>query len=411
MGNTSQKGRIWSHEEVTNFLHSLALPLIPVIIEIVGSYIGSWALPDVYYKHFPFAEEVQSSAKSVSVESPSNEEGGDSNVKYTSKMRQMFLRNPRMVLATELRKHTGKVYSVRVSNLPMRVVSAGNDGLVIIWDALSRATIARVTLKSMWVMTCDVAPVNSPSDPVFTLSGGLDNMITIHSTVLPHMQDGIPQGDASTFQLRELKGHNGYVACARFDGPEVVLSASGDKTARSWDVNTGKTKREFSVSKSDVVVVQPYDSNTFAIGNCTSEIIFVDQRAGTVVKKFLGHESDLCGLFFPPARPNLLASASEDSTCRIWDISSGKEIKTLLASKSLNTITVTGVVLSSSCRTCYASCEDGKVKCFDVNTGNLKQMIPGHTERVASIDISGDGRVLATGSWDHAIKLWKYLDE
>jgi WD40 repeat protein len=52
-----------------------------------------------------------------------------------------------------------------------------------------------------------------------------------------------------------------------------------------------------------------------------------------------------------------------------------------------------------------SSCENG-VGLFDVRRQTVRELT-GHTNRVDSLDFSPDGRLLATGSWDNSIKIWR----
>ena len=53
-----------------------------------------------------------------------------------------------------------------------------------------------------------------------------------------------------------------------------------------------------------------------------------------------------------------------------------------------------------------ASALDGRVFVWDRASGALRASLEGHSERVPAIDLSADGRILATGSWDHGARIW-----
>src|SRR5262249_46648988 len=87
-------------------------------------------------------------------------------------------------------------------------------------------------------------------------------------------------------QVRALEGHQGAVECVALtpDG-KLVVSASEDKTLRSWDVVKGEG-----------------------------------------VRYFIGHSAPVHGVAVSPDGKRV-ASAGWDKTVRLWDIANGKEVK------------------------------------------------------------------------------------
>jgi WD40 repeat protein len=50
---------------------------------------------------------------------------------------------------------------------------------------------------------------------------------------------------------------------------------------------------------------------------------------------------------------------------------------------------------------------DGRIRFWDVKSGNALKSYNAHTEVVSSLASDAQGRYLVSGSWDHRIKLWK----
>ena len=51
-------------------------------------------------------------------------------------------------------------------------------------------------------------------------------------------------------------------------------------------------------------------------------------------------------------------------------------------------------------------CDDGTVRIWDANTGDLLQTLEGHTAQVWTVDWSPDGVRIASGSEDGTIRIW-----
>ncbi|KAL6691017.1 hypothetical protein J3F84DRAFT_398037 [Trichoderma pleuroticola] len=102
-----------------------------------------------------------------------------------------------------------------------------------------------------------------------------------------------------------------------------------------------------------------------------------------------------------------LASGSDDRTIKIWDVATGKEIRTFLA----HWYSIYAVAFSAD-GCCLASGSFNEtIRIWDVITGKERQTLQGHkytghTDAVLSVTFSADGRYLASGSWDGTIKIW-----
>jgi hypothetical protein len=98
-------------------------------------------------------------------------------------------------------------------------------------------------------------------------------------------------------------------------------------------------------------------------------------------------------------------SAGDDHTFRLWDLSSGKEIKTFVA----HTDTVNSVAISPDGKTALSGSRDGTIKLWDLSSGKEIKTVVGHTNSVdSSVDsvaISPDGKTAMSSSGD-ALTLW-----
>jgi len=54
--------------------------------------------------------------------------------------------------------------------------------------------------------------------------------------------------------------------------------------------------------------------------------------------------------------------------------------------------------------------EFGTIKLWDVSSGTEIQSLLGHSIKISSLDFSPDGKILASGSWDKTIRLWNVSD-
>eukprot|EP00116_Pleurobrachia_bachei_P013663 sb/3473925/ len=75
-----------------------------------------------------------------------------------------------------LRGHLSKVYAMDWATDSRHLVSASQDGKLIVWDAYTANKVHAIPLRSSWVMTCTYAPSGN-----FVACGGLDNLCSIYN--------------------------------------------------------------------------------------------------------------------------------------------------------------------------------------------------------------------------------------
>ena len=85
-----------------------------------------------------------------------------------------------------LRGHLAKIYAMQWASDSRNLVSASQDGKLIVWDSYSTNKVHAIPLRSSWVMTCAYAPSGS-----YVACGGLDNICSIYRYVVSHHFKGI----------------------------------------------------------------------------------------------------------------------------------------------------------------------------------------------------------------------------
>ncbi|MEO9484437.1 MAG: caspase family protein [Ekhidna sp.] len=99
-----------------------------------------------------------------------------------------------------------------------------------------------------------------------------------------------------------------------------------------------------------------------------------------------------------------LITASRDKTVKIWDATSGKEIRSLIGhDHTVNGFSLAGNRLASSSA-------DGTVGVWDITTGKLIWQSQKFREYVTSVVFSPDGKLLAVGSYADSIAVFNVTD-
>merc|ERR1712129_233727 len=167
------------------------------------------------------------------------------------------------------------------------LVSASQDGKLIVWDSYSTNKVHAIPLRSSWVMTCAYAPSGS-----FVACGGLDNICSIYS---------LKNREGNVRVSRELPGHTGYLSCCRFLDDNKIVTSSGDMTCALWDIETGQQSTTYTGHTGDVMSLSlSPDMRTFVSGACDASAKLWDIRDGMCKQTFPGHESDINAVTFFP---------------------------------------------------------------------------------------------------------------
>jgi serine/threonine protein kinase len=195
---------------------------------------------------------------------------------------------------------------------------------------------------------------------------------------------------------------NSLPSIAKPAAPGVIMSASKQST-QNWRcvlTLTGHPKWVYSVT------ISP-DGQTLASGTRNNTIKLWQLSTGRELRTLKGHSG-----WWLAAGVNsvaisrdgqTLASGSTDKTIKLWQVSKGQELRTL---KGHNRV-VNSVAFSPDGQTLASGSTDKTIKLWQVSTGQEISTLTGHNRAVNSVAFSPDGQTLASGSTDKTIKLWQ----
>ncbi|KAG7663907.1 tgb1 [[Candida] subhashii] len=236
-------------------------------------------------------------------------------------------------LYNTLKGHQNKIAKLTWSADSSKILSAAQDGYMIIWDAITGYKKHAIELDNMWVLTCSFSP-----NEKLAASAGLDNVCTIYkiksdteNPISAQRGSSIPL-TTSFYQSVEsmFRGHTAYISQCEFIDNKSIITGSGDMTCALWDISKGKKSRDFIDHVGDVLTLTTFpqnlfSNNLFVSGSSDGYAKVWDLRSPTPAQNFFVSHSDVnCLKVFPDG--NAFASGSDDGLIRLFDLRSDCEL-------------------------------------------------------------------------------------
>ena len=178
-----------------------------------------------------------------------------------------------------------------------------------------------------------------------------------------------------------------------------------------WDVPSGKEKRVYPAGEKGQACLAAIDSEAkWMVASVSPTPTLWDLDTGKVVRTFEGNVSCVTSLALSSDGKRLVTGAAGqiDSTARLWDVATGKEIIKL---QHLSTVTSVGI--SKNGQWLVTGSLDKTARLWEVAAAGITFQKPEqiisfrHDEAVDTAKLSNDGKWLVTTTWvDSIAHLW-----
>ena len=208
-----------------------------------------------------------------------------------------------------------------------------------------------------------------------------------------------------------LEGHGNTITSVCFspDG-NYLLSGSRDRRLRYWDIKTQKSVRRFKGHEDEVLCVDISPGGKLAVsGSSGGSIRLWDINTGECIWKREAHRAQKDETYyehgdisakFSPSGEKILTGGQDGNIC-IWDLKG--ELSARMADPGGP---VKSVSYGLDDTTCISTCNDGRIRIWDIINQQLINECEGHKGYVNDAAISFDGRWIVSGGLDSSLRQW-----
>ncbi|MEO0374983.1 MAG: NB-ARC domain-containing protein, partial [Cyanobacteria bacterium P01_A01_bin.17] len=302
------------------------------------------------------------------------------------------------------RGHDGWIWSIAFSPDGQWLASGSADQTVKIWDVHTGCCMQTLKGHTNWVRSVVFSP-----DGKIVASGSSDQTVKLWDI-------------ENNGCLKTLKGHTNYVQGLSFspDG-QLIASAGWDRRINIWEVESGECLQTIADKNSFWSIAFSLDGEILATGS-TDEIVRIwDVHSGQCLKTFTGHTHAVRSVAFRSNSQGLdaqeldgqgldgqeLVSGGGDQTIKIWNVQTGRCLKTLSGHRNW----IWSIVYSPDGSLLVSGGEDQTVRIWNSQTGHCVKSLTGYANAMRAVAFSPDGQTLVTGSDDYTVKLWDIEQE
>ena len=264
-----------------------------------------------------------------------------------------------------------------------RLATCGGTSTIHIWEPAGRSELLR--LKGHREAVADLA---------FAADGRLLASVSAYGSL--KIWSAIPGREI--YQNLGLANGTAHTS----DGGKVINGFMPDRIVVR-DTRSGQCLAELRrFNRLTIWVAVSPDDRQLAAGDVFGEIDLWDLNTGQLQRTLRGHESMVLMVQYT-RDGRWLVSYGFDGTVRVWDPKTGRQLRLLDLEQPLDEMV--GFSLSPNNRL-LAVGHDQRVRIWNFQTGNVERELVGHSEPVAAVLFTPDGKRVISTAMDHTLRIW-----
>jgi len=260
--------------------------------------------------------------------------------------------------------HKGAVWSARLSEDATLAATGSADFSAKVWDTFTGETLA--TLQHNHIVRAVAFPPGPR--PGVLATGGMEKKLRVFD-ISRATSDSAQPGEGDTSPSYEI-GAGDHTAAIKSviwtRDPNILTTASDDKTLRWYDLRTRSSIASFSLAAppTSYELNSPLPESPAGTLSCAAgkNVYFLSGSSPGTLLKHITTDHDVASVALNGEARKFVTGSSHDTWVHVWDYDSDKEMET------------------------------GK----------------GHHGPVWTTGFSPDGKLYATGSEDGTVKMWKF---
>ncbi|GAC1470143.1 MAG: hypothetical protein NVSMB9_14940 [Isosphaeraceae bacterium] len=292
--------------------------------------------------------------------------------------------------------HAGPVNSVAFSPDGRRMVTAGGEGGIKVWDT----TDGRGVIAFGHILPDQTVP-QAVQDVVFA-----DNGTLVSASADKTLKTWSFEGSWS--ELRALGPHSSRVLALDFNPDGTLLAAGGGEPSRSgeiriWEVGKGLPVRTLDGLHSDTVLGLRFspDGSRLASVGADKFLKVIRVADGKELRSFEGHTHHVLSVDWKSDGKQIVTGGA-DNVVKLWDVESGDQVRTFNAAGKQ----VTAVRWLSGKPDVAGASGDKLVRFWNADNGNVSRTFNGPADYLQGLATSSDGGRIAAGGADGVLFLW-----